>query len=54
MGTAIEMWECYQKGVPVWTISPLKENWSVKFLSKKIFESLEQLENYVKTLSSLK
>jgi nucleoside 2-deoxyribosyltransferase len=54
MGTAIEMWECYQKGVPVWTISPLKENWSVKFLSKKIFESLEQFENYVKTLSSLK
>ena len=49
MGTSIEMWECYQKGVPVWTISPLKENWSVKFLSKRIFENIDEFEHYLKT-----
>ena len=48
MGTAIEMWECHRKKVPVWTISPLKENWVVKFLSEKTFSSLKELENYLK------
>jgi hypothetical protein len=52
MGTALEMWECYKKGVLVWTISPMKENWSVKFLSKRIFESLDEFEKYLKTTYS--
>ncbi len=52
MGTAIEMWECYKKGVPIWTISPMKENWSVKFLSTRIFESLDKFESYLKTTFS--
>jgi len=47
MGTAVEMWECHQKKIPVWTISPLKENWVVKFLSKKVFSSLKELESYL-------
>jgi hypothetical protein len=47
MGTAVEMWECYKKGVPIWTISPLKDNWSVKFLSKRIFKSLDEFERYL-------
>jgi hypothetical protein len=47
MGTAIEMWECYKKGVTIWTISPMKENWSVKFLSTKTFESLDEFEKYL-------
>jgi nucleoside 2-deoxyribosyltransferase len=51
MGTAIEMWECHRKKVPVWTISPLKENWVVKFLSKKVFSSLKELESYLKKCS---
>jgi len=54
MGTAIEMWECYKKGVPIWTISPMKENWSVKFLSKRVFESLDEFENYLKTTHARK
>ena len=49
MGTAVEMWECYKKGVPVWTVSPMKENWSVKFLSKRIFGTLDEFELYLKT-----
>jgi hypothetical protein len=48
MGTAIEMWECHRKNVPVWTISPLRENWVVKFLSKKVFSSTKELEDYLK------
>lgn len=48
MGTAIEMWKCHRKKVPVWTISPLKENWVVKFLSEKVFSSLKELESYLK------
>jgi hypothetical protein len=51
MGTAIEMWECYKKRVPIWTISPMKENWSVKFLSTRIFGSLDEFEKYLKTTS---
>ena len=47
MGSAVEMWECHKKGVTIWTISPLKDNWSVKFLSKRIFESFEAFEKYL-------
>ncbi len=54
MGTAIEMWECYKKGVPIWSITSMKENWAVKFLSKRIFTSLEEFEHYLKTTYSLK
>jgi len=50
MGTAIEMWECHRKKVPVWTISPLWENWVVKFLSKKVFSSLNDFESYLKRM----
>ena len=48
MGTAIEMWECHKKKIPVWTITPLKNNWSIKFLSSEIFESLEEFELFLR------
>jgi nucleoside 2-deoxyribosyltransferase len=54
MGTAVEMWECYLKKVPVWSITPMKENWAVKFLSAEIFESLEEFEKYIKTVCFVK
>ena len=44
MGTAIEMWEAYQHGAAVITISPLKHNWAVKFLSHAVYTDLEQFE----------
>ncbi len=47
MGTAVEMWECNKKGVPVWSITPMKQNWVVKFLSTEIFESLDEFEKYL-------
>ena len=44
MGTAIEMWEAYQHGAAVISISPLKHNWAVKFLSHVLYEDLDQFE----------
>ncbi|MGQ9822364.1 MAG: hypothetical protein ACUVQK_10915 [Thermogutta sp.] len=37
MGTGIEMWEAYQHGAAVISISPMRHNWAVKFLSHAIF-----------------
>jgi hypothetical protein len=42
MGTAIEMWEAHQHGAVVVTISPLKLNWAVKFLSHVLYADLEE------------
>jgi hypothetical protein len=44
MGTAIEMWEAYQHGRTVVTISPLKHNWAVKFLSHVLYRDVEEFE----------
>ena len=44
MGTAIEMWEAHTHGAAVITISPLKHNWAVKFLSHAIYADVEQFE----------
>jgi hypothetical protein len=47
MGTAVEMWQAYRAGKLVFTISPLAENWVVKFLSTRVFPSLEAFESFV-------
>lgn len=47
MGTAIEMWEAFQRGRVVLAISPLWENWVVKFLADVVLNSLEELEAYI-------
>jgi hypothetical protein len=44
MGTAIEMWEAYQHGAAVITISPLLHNWAVKFLSHALYADLPAFE----------
>jgi hypothetical protein len=44
MGTAIEMWEAHQHGAAVITVSPLKHNWAVKFLSHAVYADLEEFE----------
>jgi hypothetical protein len=48
MGTAIEMWEAYQHGAVVLTISPLSRNWAVQFLSHAIYEDLAAFEAAVR------
>jgi hypothetical protein len=37
MGTAIEMWEAFQHGAAVFSISPMTHNWAVKYLSHGIY-----------------
>ena len=44
MGTAIEMWEAYQHGAVVVSISPLKHNWAVKFLSHILYADIAEFE----------
>lgn len=44
MGTAIEMWEAHEHGRIVMTVSPLRHNWAVKFLSHQLYADLEELE----------
>jgi hypothetical protein len=49
MGTAIEMWEAYQHGAAVITVSPLKHNWAVKFLSHAIYADIAAFEAALKS-----
>ena len=41
MGTAIEMWEAWKNGAFVATISPMAENWAIKFLSDVLYRDLD-------------
>jgi hypothetical protein len=45
MGTAIEMWEAYQHGAAVISISPLNRNWAVKFLSHEIYPDFDAFQS---------
>jgi hypothetical protein len=45
MGTAIEMWEAYRHGRAVLTISPLKHNWAVRFLSHELYADVDEFED---------
>lgn len=47
MGTALEMWRAYERGIPILTISPLAENWVVKFLSVKVFPGLGEFAEFI-------
>jgi hypothetical protein len=40
MGTAIEMWEAHKNNAVVITISPMRVNWAVRFLSNAIYPDL--------------
>lgn len=51
LGTAIEMWEAYRHGVPVITVSPMVDNWAIRFLSWRICPSLEELEALLESKS---
>ena len=47
LGTAIEIWESYRGGIPVWTITGMKTNWVVRFCSERIFENIESLADFL-------
>ena len=46
MGTAIEMWNAYQHGRRIYTISPLADNWVVCALSKRVFPDITTFERF--------
>jgi hypothetical protein len=48
LGTAIEVWESHKNGIPVWTISPMRTNWVIRFCSERIFDNIESLSDYLK------
>ena len=47
MGTAVEMWQAYRAGIPVYTVSPLTENWVVFTLSTELFAGLDEFDAFV-------
>ena len=47
MGTAIEIWQAYNNRRKIFTISPLGENWVVKFLSSRVFVDLDEFAEFV-------
>jgi hypothetical protein len=47
MGTAIEIWEAHNAGRRVVTISPLRDNWVVRFLSDVVVGDLQAFREFV-------
>jgi hypothetical protein len=47
MGTAIEMWQAFQAGAPLITISPMAANWVIKHLSTVVLPDLEAFRAWV-------
>jgi hypothetical protein len=47
MGTAIEIWEAYRAGMPIYTITPMTTNWVINFFSTRVFETLPEFEFFV-------
>jgi len=48
MGTALEMWECNRRGIPVVTITTMPDNWAVRATSSVMFSSLDEFESFAK------
>jgi hypothetical protein len=47
MGTALEIWEAYKAGRKIVVISPLRDNWVVKFLSDVVVDDLDAFRGFV-------
>jgi len=47
LGTAIELWQAHQAKKIIFTISPMTENWVIKFLTHRNFTCLEDFEQFV-------
>ena len=48
MGTAIEMWSAYHAGAVIVTVSPLEENWVVRFLSDAVVPDLPAFQAFLR------
>ena len=47
MGTALEMWEAYRGGKPIFAISPLAYNWVVRCLATRVFADIDEFGVFV-------
>ena len=47
MGTALEMWNAFEAGVPLVTISPMADNWVIKHLSSVVLPDLDAFHGWV-------
>jgi len=47
MGTAIEMWRAYEFRVPIISISPLTTNWTIRLLSDRNFETIDDFRAFI-------
>ena len=50
LGTAVEIWECFKTGIPVWAVTGMKTNWVVRFCSEKVFENIDRLTEHLHSL----
>jgi hypothetical protein len=48
MGSAIELWEAKRAGVTVVSVTPLKDNWVIRYASDVIVEDFDSLETFLK------
>ena len=44
MGTAVELWQAWHAGALVIAISPMIHNWAIRFLTHRIYTSLDEFE----------
>jgi hypothetical protein len=47
MGTAVEIWEAYRAGVPIFSISPMQDNWVIRLFSSRVFPTLEAFKAFI-------
>lgn len=47
MGSAIELWEARRAGVDVVTITPLRDNWVVRYASDAILNDFDEVEAFL-------
>jgi len=45
MGTAVELWEAHRRGTPVVVITPLRHNWVINLLARRVFTTVDEFED---------
>jgi hypothetical protein len=52
MGSAIELWEAKRAGVRVVSITPLKDNWVIRYASDVILDDLDEVESFLEAYAA--
>jgi hypothetical protein len=53
MGSAIEIWEAKRAGVNVVAISPLKDNWVIRYASDVILRDFAEIEGFLRAYAAV-